>query len=114
MKYLLLFHPGDTDVRLAAMSEEARRATLAEFVTASQAEGVSAAYQLHPADTATTVRVAEGRTLITDGPFAEAKEAVGGFMLLEAPNLDAAIALAARIPTARLGGAVEIRPVMER
>jgi hypothetical protein len=63
---------------------------------------------------ATTVRVSDGRTLTTDGPFAETKEALGGFYLFEAPNLDDAIDVAARIPAARLGGAVEVRPLVER
>jgi hypothetical protein len=75
---------------------------------------VLAGAQLHPVETATTVRVKDGRTLTTDGPFAETKEALGGYYLLEAPDLDVAIALAARIPAARLGGAVEVRPVVER
>ena len=64
--------------------------------------------------TATTVRVQDGNTLTTDGPFVEVKEALGGFLLFEADDLDAAIELAARIPTARMGGAIEIRPVVER
>ena len=64
-------------------------------------------------ETATTVRVQDGKTLITDGPFAEIKEAVGGYLHFEADDLDAAIALAARIPAARMGGAVEVRPIME-
>lgn len=63
---------------------------------------------------ATTVRVEGGRTLTTDGPFIEMKEALGGYYLYEVDNLDAAIELAARIPAARMGGAVEVRPVLER
>jgi hypothetical protein len=58
--------------------------------------------------------VQEGKTLITDGPFAQTKEALGGFFFLEADDLDAAIELAARVPTASMGGAVEVRPVVER
>jgi hypothetical protein len=65
------------------------------------------------ADTATTVRVADGSTLTTDGPFAETKEALNGYLIFEADDLDAAIALAARIPAARMGGAVEVRPIVE-
>jgi hypothetical protein len=60
---------------------------------------------------ATTVRVHDGKTIITDGPYVEMKEALGGYLIFEAGDLDAAIALAARIPAARLGGAVEIRPL---
>ena len=59
------------------------------------------------------MRVADGSTLTTDGPFAETKEGLGGFFLLEADNLDDAIAMAARIPAARMGGAVEVRPLVE-
>ena len=75
--------------------------------------GVTPGLELAPPDTATTVRVQDGRTLVTDGPFAELKEAVGGYLFCEADDLDAAIGLAARIPAARLGGAVEIRPLKE-
>ncbi|MDQ4026397.1 MAG: YciI family protein, partial [Actinomycetota bacterium] len=70
--------------------------------------------QLQMPETATTVRVADGETLLTDGPFVDAKEYLGGIFLLEADNLDAATALAARVPAARMGGAVEVRPVVER
>jgi hypothetical protein len=70
--------------------------------------------QLHPVDAATTVRVANGETVTTDGPFADTKEVLGGYYVVEADDLDAAIAIAARIPAARLGGSVEIRPVVER
>ena len=69
--------------------------------------------QLDEPETATTVRVQDGRTLTTDGPFVELKEAVGGYMILEAEDLDGAIEVAARVPAARLGGAVEVRPIVE-
>ena len=72
-----------------------------------------AGHQLQPADTATTVRVEDGRTLTTDGPFADTKEFLGGFYLLEAENLDHALEVAARIPAARMGGAIEVRPIVE-
>jgi hypothetical protein len=62
---------------------------------------------------ATTVRVQEGTTLTTDGPFVEIKEAVGGYLFLEADDLDAAIELASRIPAASMGGAIEVRPLVE-
>jgi hypothetical protein len=68
---------------------------------------------MQPPETATTVRVQDGRTLTTDGPFAELKEAIGGYFVYEADDLDAAIAMAARVPAARMGGAVEVRPVVE-
>ena len=71
------------------------------------------ALQLQSPDTATTVRVQDGKTLTTDGPFAEIKEAIGGYLLFEADDLDAAIELASRIPAARMGGAIEVRPIVE-
>ncbi len=79
-----------------------------------QAPGVTGGAQLQPPTTATTVRVEDGKTLTTDGPFAETKEVLGGYYLVEADDLDAAIELAARIPAARMGGAVEVRPLVER
>jgi len=71
-----------------------------------------AAAPLHPTSTATSVRVREGRRLVTDGPFAETREQLGGYFLIDAKNLDDAIAVAARIPMARRG-TVEVRPVIE-
>jgi hypothetical protein len=70
--------------------------------------------QLQPVETATTVRVQDGRTLTTDGPFADTKEVFGGYFVLESDNLDEALEVAGRIPAARLGGAVEVRPVVEQ
>ena len=74
--------------------------------------GVIGGAALHPAETATTVRVQDGQTLVTDGPFADTKEILAGFYLVEAEDLDAATEIAARIPAARIGGSVEIRPVV--
>ena len=70
-------------------------------------------HKLQGPETATTVRVEDGRTLTTDGPFVDMKEALGGYLFYEADDLDAAIELAARIPAARLGGAIEVRPIVE-
>jgi hypothetical protein len=75
--------------------------------------GILGGEQLAPVDTATTVRVQNGSTLTTDGPFAETKEVLGGFYLFEADDLDTAIELASRVPAARRGGAVEVRPLVE-
>jgi hypothetical protein len=69
---------------------------------------------MQPPETATTIRVEDGKTLTTDGPFVAIKEALGGYMIYEADDLDAAIELAAKVPAARLGGAVEVRPIVER
>ena len=75
---------------------------------------ISPARELQPVETATTVRVQDGQTLTTDGPYADTKEVFGGYYVFEADNLDEAIELAARIPAARLGGAIEVRPLVER
>jgi hypothetical protein len=68
---------------------------------------------MQPPEQAVTVRVKDGRTLTSDGPFVEIKEALGGYLFFEANDIDAAIALAARVPAARMGGAVEVRPLVE-
>jgi len=118
MKYMLLIHQGDAPTprdpeAWAKLSEDEQKAVYADYMAINRTEGVSPGVQLDEPETATTVRVADGKTLTTDGPFAELKEAIGGFMFFEADDLDAAIELAARIPAARLGGAIEVRPVLE-
>ena len=85
-----------------------------EYLAVRQLPGVVGGEQLQPVETATTVRVENGETLLTDGPFVDAKEHVGGFILVEVDDLDAALEIAARIPAARMGGAVEVRPLVER
>jgi hypothetical protein len=93
---------------------EAERASIFdEYVALRDAPGMFGSNQLQPAATATTVRVENGNAVTTDGPFVETKEQLGGYYLLEADDLDSAVALAARIPAARLGGAVEIRQLVE-
>ena len=118
MKYMLLIHQGDTPPpgtpEWERLSAEEQHRVYADYQAINQTPGVSPGLQLDDPGTATTVRVEDGRTLTTDGPFVEIKEAIGGFMFLEADDLDAAIELAARVPAARLGGAVEVRPVVER
>ena len=119
MKYMLLIHQGDTPTprdpeTWAKLSEDEQKAIYADYMAINQTDGVSPGLQLDEPETATTVRVEDGKTLTTDGPFAEIKEAIGGFLFFEADDLDAAIELAARIPAARLGGAIEVRPVVER
>ena len=89
-------------------------AVTAEYVELVQDERVLGAEQLEPATTATTVRVQDGEVLLTDGPFADTKEVFGGFYLVEAHDLDEALELAARMPAARFGGSVEVRPLVER
>jgi hypothetical protein len=112
MQYALMIYaePGYAE----ALPEAERAATLAGFSALADDARCVATVQLQPAETATCVRVAGGRTLMTDGPFADTKEVLGGLCLIEAANLDEAIELAARIPPARLGGTVEVRPVVPR
>ena len=115
MKYILLIHGGgEARARFDALGEEEQLGVVDEYLAIHRTPGVLAGHQLQPTETATTVRVEDGRTLTTDGPFIEAKEAIGGYFLYEADDLDAALALAARIPVARMGGAVEVRPVVDR
>jgi hypothetical protein len=114
MQYMLLIHSGVAGDEFEKLPEDEQKAIFGEYMAISEAPGVTGGDQLQPAETATTVRVDDGKTLTTDGPFVETKEALGGYYLLEADDLDAAIELAARIPAARLGGAIEVRPVVER
>jgi hypothetical protein len=118
MKYMLLIHQGDAPTPRSdeweSLSQDEQKAIYADYMAINETPGVSPGLQLQPAEAATTVRVQDGKTLTTDGPFAETKEAIGGYLLFEADDLDAAIELASRIPAARLGGAVEVRPLVER
>jgi hypothetical protein len=117
MKYMLLIQQGDTPVpgseEWERLSEDEQKAVYADYAAINQTPGVSPGVWMEPPETATTVRVQDGKTLTTDGPFVAIKEALGGYLVFEAENLDAAIELASRIPAARLGGAVEIRPVKD-
>jgi len=110
MKYIMLIFQGPALERQAALSEEERKQVYADYQALNETPGVTPAPPMGLAENATTVRVEGGRTLTTDGPFAAMKEAVGGMFILEADDLDAAIEVAARVPAARYGGAVEIRP----
>ena len=118
MRYLLLIHQGTTPTPHSpeaweSLSEEERNAVYTAYRDINETPGVTSGVQMQPPETATTVRVEDGRTLTTDGPFAEIKEAIGGYLVFEADDLDAAIELASRIPAASMGGAVEVRPVVE-
>jgi hypothetical protein len=119
MKYMLLIHQGTTPTprspeEWARLSQDEQKAVYADYQAINQTPGVSPGLQMQDPETATTVRVQDGRTLTTDGPFVAIKEALGGYLFFEADDLDAAIELASRIPAARLGGAVEVRPIVER
>ena len=111
MRYALLIY--DTNEGWEGLGEEQRNAVYGEYFAVAKDPAVVGGEQLHPVESATTVRVQNGQALTTDGPFADTKEFLGGFYLLEADNLDAAIDLASRIPAARMGGSVEIRPIVE-
>jgi hypothetical protein len=109
MKYLLLIQQGDTPD-----TPEAWQRVAEEYQAVNETPGVTPGTWMEPPETATTVRVEDGKTLTTDGPFVAVKEALGGYLFFEADDLDAVIELASRIPAARMGGAVEVRPLKEQ
>jgi len=118
VKYMLLIHQGDAPTprdaeAWARLSEDEQKQVYADYGAINQTPGVTPGLALGEPATATTVRVDNGQTLMTDGPFVAVKEALGGYLIFEADDLDAAIELAARIPAARLGGAIEVRPIAE-
>jgi hypothetical protein len=117
MQYVMLIHQGDTPTprspeAWATLSEEEQQAVYADYAAINQTPGVTPGKGLDAPEMATTVRVQDGKTLTTDGPFVELKEAVGGYCFLEADDLDAAIEVASRIPAASMGGAIEVRPLV--
>jgi hypothetical protein len=118
MKYMLLIRQGTTPVpgtdAWNDLSPEEQGAVFKAYQAVNETPGLTPGVQMDGPETATTVRVEDGRTLTTDGPFVEIKEAIGGYCFFEADDLDAAIELASRIPAASMGGAVEVRPVVER
>jgi hypothetical protein len=118
MKYMLLIHQGTTPLpgteEWERLSADEQKAVYADYQAINETSGASPGLQMQPPETAATVRVQGGETLVTDGPFVETKEALGGYLFFEADDLDAAIAMAARIPAARMGGAIEVRPLVER
>ena len=118
MKYMLLIHQGDTPTpyspdEWARLSEDEQQAVYAAYKAINETPGVTPGVQMQAPEAATTVRVQDGKTLTTDGPFVAVEEALGGYLFFEADDLDAAIELASRIPAASMGGAVEVRPVVE-
>jgi hypothetical protein len=114
MQYVMLIYQGTTPLpgseEAAALSDEELKQIYADYGAINATPGVTPGLPLGLPENATTVRVEGGKTLATDGPFVGMKEALGGFFVLEADDLDAAIEVAARVPAARLGGAIEIRP----
>ncbi len=118
MKYMLLIHQGTTPTPLdpeawATLSDDEKQAIYDAYQAVNATPGVTPGNGLQPPETATTVRVKDGKVVATDGPFVDTKESINGYLVYEADDLDAAIALAAQIPAARLGGAIEVRPIME-
>jgi hypothetical protein len=116
---MLLIYQGDTPLpgseEWKGLSDEQKGAVYADYKAINETPGVIPAdVQMEPPETATTVRVQDGKTLTTDGPFVDLKEGIGGYLFFEADDLDAAIELASRIPAARMGGAIEVRPLVER
>jgi hypothetical protein len=113
MKYLVLIQNFGADL-WERFSEEDRAAIYGEFQALAATPGVTPGHWLQPPETATTVRMEDGKTVTTDGPFVAVKEALGGYLVFEGDDLDAAIELAARIPHVSRGGAVEVRPIVEQ
>jgi hypothetical protein len=114
MKYMLLIYHAEK--AWGDLTEQERQNMYAEYGKFSQEIVASGHYisgsELHPVSTATSVRVRDGKELATDGPFAETKEQLGGYYLIEAKDLDEAIGIAARVPSARVG-TIEVRPLAE-
>src|SRR4051794_21760439 len=118
LRYMLMIYQGATPLpgtpEWEALSAEQQQAVYAGYQAVNATPGMTPGEQMRPPETATTVRVQDGRTLTTDGPFAETKEALGGYCFIEADDEAAAIELAAKIPAASMGGAVEVRALVER
>ncbi|HEY5195018.1 MAG TPA: YciI family protein [Solirubrobacteraceae bacterium] len=118
MKYMLLIHQGTTPLpgsqEWESLSGDEQGAVYGAYKAINETPGVTPGVRMGSPEMATTVRVHDGKTLTTDGPFAETKEALGGYFFFEAEDLDAAIDLASRVPAARMGGAIEVRPLVER
>ena len=114
MKYLLQVRFNGADAVIRELPAGEQEKVTAEFVAVRRSSGVLDGNQLDAADTARTVSVSGGQTLVTQGPAVDAGAAVNGYYVYDAPDLDAAIAFAARIPVARMGGTVEVRAMVER
>ena len=115
MQFVILIYQGSTPLpntpEWDTLSPEEQKAVYAEYAALNNTEGIEHGLPLGLPENAKTVRVADGKAVVDDGPYADSKHAVGGYFVLEADDIDAAIALAARVPAARLGGGIEIRPV---
>jgi len=110
MQYALLIY--DDPSEWEHVGEDDYKAIYAEYAAVSNLPATKSGQQLQPVETARSVRVKDGERVVTDGPFAETKEVLGGFYIVEADTLEAAEAIAAQVPSARLGGTVEVRPIV--
>ena len=113
MKFLMQIFQGEALEAWSRLSEEEQQGIAADYAALNEIPGVTSGDWLAQPEAATTVRVKEGATVTTDGPFAETKEALGGYFMFEGDDVEAAIAVAARVPATRFGGAVEIRPLVQ-
>ncbi|HEX4679751.1 MAG TPA: YciI family protein [Gaiellaceae bacterium] len=114
MKYAVLIYSAEAGETFESLPESDQQAITGEYMALAQLPSTLGGEQLQPGATATTVRVNNGDVLTTDGPYAETKELLGGFYLIDVDDLDAALDFAGKVPAARLGGLVEVRPVVER
>jgi hypothetical protein len=114
VKYAVLIYSSEARGAFEALPEEQQRSILGEYMALSELPVTEGGAQLQSGATATTVRVEDGQTLLTDGPYAETKEILGGFYLIDVDDLDAALDFASKVPAARMGGLVEVRPLVER
>jgi len=114
VKYMIQIFTTAATAELELLTESAQQSVFAEYAALSLTPGVLDGHQLQPGAVAKTVRVQEAGVVTTDGPFIDPQEPLGGYYLFEADHLDAAIEFASRIPAARMRGAVEIRPIVER
>jgi hypothetical protein len=112
MQYVLLIY--DDPKEWEKIAPEERASIYGEYMAVSNLPNTTSGAQLQPTGTARSVRVKNGETIVTDGPFAETKEALGGYYVIEADSAAEAEEIAARVPSARLGGTVEVRPVVMR
>jgi hypothetical protein len=114
MKYMLQVRFNGAAVAIDSLPAAERTTVFAEFEAIRLTPGVLDGNQLQPADAASTVRVHDRKTEVTKGPAVDTSAALDGYYLYDAPDREAAIGLAARIPVARLGGTVEVRPILEQ
>jgi hypothetical protein len=112
MQFMLLVYD-DPSLDWPEVSEEESKAIYEEYAAVARDKATKHSAQLQPTEAAKTVRIKDGSTLVTDGPFAETKETLGGYYLVDADSIDDALKLAAKIPSARFGGSIEVRPIVE-